>query len=156
MSDAIGVIDKLHRLGITLPAVSAPAASYLPAVQSGSIVYTSGQLPLVDGVSKYNGKLGKDVALEDGIGAAALCTVNGLAAVHGLVGLDRIVRVVKVTGFVSSAEEFTKQPQVINGASDLLVAVFGDAGRHARSAIGVAELPRGAAVEVEFVFEIDR
>ncbi|ANS31143.1 endoribonuclease [Rhodococcus opacus M213] len=155
MTDVRDIADRLHSLGITLPTVPTPVAAYLPAVRSGSYIYTSGQLPLVDGVCIYTGKVGGDVTVEHGMAAAKLCTVNGLAAVHDLVGLDRILRVVKMTGFVSSAEGFTKQSQVINGASDLLIDVFSEAGRHARSAIGVAELPRGSAVEAEFVFEIN-
>ncbi|MFD9669499.1 RidA family protein [Rhodococcus sp. NPDC059968] len=147
--------EKLPSLGIELPPVATPAAAYLPATQSGRYVYTSGQLPLVDGHATVTGKVGKDVAVEEAAVAARLCAVNGLAAVDALVGLDRILKVVKVVGFVASADGFSQQPQVINGASDLLIEVFGDAGRHARSAIGVAELPRGSAVEVEFVFELD-
>jgi len=113
------------------------------------------ELPLVDGHATVTGKVGNDVAVEEAAVAARLCAVNGLAAVDALVGLDRILKVVKVVGFVASADGFSQQPQVINGASDLLIEVFGDAGRHARSAIGVAELPRESAVEVEFVFELD-
>jgi len=147
--------EQLANLGIELPPVAIPAAAYLPATRSGRYVYTSGQLPLVDGRTTATGKLGKDVTVDEAAAAARLCAVNGLAAVNALVGLDRIAKVVKVVGFVASADGFSQQPQVINGASDLLIEVFGDAGRHARSAVGVAELPRGSAVEVEFIFELD-
>ncbi|ROZ46214.1 RidA family protein [Rhodococcus sp. WS3] len=147
--------DRLRDLDLSLPPVATPAGAYVPAVRTGNLVYTSGQLPLVDGVSTCTGKLGVDVSVEDAAAAARLCALNGLAAVDMLVGLDRVVRVVKIVGFVASGPGFTLQPQVINGASDLLLDVFGGAGRHARSAVGLAELPRGCAVEVEFVFEID-
>jgi enamine deaminase RidA (YjgF/YER057c/UK114 family) len=146
--------ERLRELGIALPTVPTPAAAYLPAVRTGNLVYTSGQLPLVDGVCTTVGKLGETVTVEQGADAARLCTLNGLAAVHALVGLDTVVRVVKVVGFVSSAAGFIQQPQVIDGSSKFLGEVFGEAGRHARSAVGLAELPRGSAVEVEFVFEV--
>lgn len=154
MNDASTWTARLAALDLTLPPVATPAGSYLPAVQTGSYVYTSGQLPLVDGTTTCIGKLGEGVSVEDAAQAARLCTLNGLAAVDALVGLDRIVRVVKVVGFVASGSGFSQQPQVINGASDLLAKIFGTAGQHARSAIGVAELPRNSAVEVEFVFEV--
>ncbi|TSD46854.1 RidA family protein [Rhodococcus sp. KBS0724] len=147
--------DRMRDLRLTLPPVATPAGAYVPAVRSGTLVYTSGQLPLVGGVSTCTGKVGEDVSVDDAVAAARLCALNGLAAVDMLVGLDRVVRVVKIVGFVASGRGFTLQPQVINGASDLLNEVFGEAGRHARSAVGLAELPRGCAVEVEFVFEID-
>ncbi|WP_327152094.1 RidA family protein [Nocardia sp. NBC_01329] len=146
--------ERLRELGIALPTVATPAAAYLPAVRTGNLVYTSGQLPLIDGVCTTVGKLGDTVTVDQGADAARLCTLNGLAAVHDLVGLDTVVRVVKVVGFVSSAAGFIQQPQVIDGSSKFLGEVFGEAGRHARSAVGLAELPRGSAVEVEFVFEV--
>ncbi|MBM4518230.1 RidA family protein [Prescottella equi] len=146
--------ERLHALGTELPPVAVPAAAYLPAVRTGDLVYTSGQLPLVDGTCTCTGKVGGNVSVADASAAARLCALNALAAVDDLVGIDNVVRAVKVVGFVASAEGFTQQPVVINGASDFLVEVFGDAGRHARSAIGLAELPRGSAVEVEFVFEV--
>ena len=146
MNDASTWTARLAALDLTLPPVATPAGSYLPAVQTGSYVYTSGQLPLVDGTTTCIGKLGEGVSVEDAAQAARLCTLNGLAAVDALVGLDRIVRVVKVVGFVASGSGFSQQPQVINGASDLLAEIFGTAGQHARSAIGVAELPRNSAV----------
>ena len=146
--------DKLAELGLALPPVAAPVAAYVPAVRAGSMVYTSGQLPIADGELRYRGKVGADVSVEDAKAAAALCALNCLAAVHDLVGLDSVVRVVKVTGFVASAPGFTDQPIVINGASELLGNVLGDAGVHARSAVGVAELPKDTPVEVELVAEV--
>ena len=145
---------KLAELGLALPAVTAPLAAYLPAVQSGDHVYVSGQLPMVDGKLAAAGKVGADVAPERAAELARQCALNALAAVDALVGLERVVKVVKVVGFVASADGFTGQPGVVNGASELLGAVFGEAGRHARSAVGVAELPLGAPVEVEVIFEI--
>jgi len=146
--------DKLAELGLALPPAAAPVAAYVPAVRSGSMVYTSGQLPIADGELRYRGKVGADVSVDDGKAAAALCALNCLAAVHDLVGLDSVVRVVKVTGFVASAPGFTDQPIVVNGASELLGNVLGDAGVHARSAVGVAELPKGTPVELELVAEV--
>lgn len=144
----------LDRLGLTLPAVAAPLAAYVPAVRSGSLVYTSGQLPSVDGVLTASGKVGAEVSTEEAVKAAQLCALNALAAVHDLVGLDAVVRIVKVVGFVASAPGYTDQPLVVNGASTLLGAVFADAGVHARSAVGVAELPKNAPVEVELIAEV--
>jgi enamine deaminase RidA (YjgF/YER057c/UK114 family) len=145
---------KLAELGLTLPAVTAPLAAYLPAVQSGDQVYVSGQLPMVGGQLAATGKVGAEVTEERAAELARQCALNALAAVDALVGLERVVKVVKVVGFVASAAGFTGQPGVINGASELFGAVFGEAGRHARSAVGVAELPLGAPVEVEVIFEI--
>ncbi|RMI29314.1 RidA family protein [Nocardia stercoris] len=145
---------NLDRLGLKLPEVAAPAGAYIPAVRSGSMVYTSGQLPFVDGALSVTGKVGADVSLETAKDAAAQCALNALAAVHGLVGLDEVVRIVKVVGFVASAPGFTDQPLVINGASELLGEIFGDAGVHARSAVGVFELPKGTPVEVELIAEV--
>jgi enamine deaminase RidA (YjgF/YER057c/UK114 family) len=145
---------QLADLGLTLPTVVAPLAAYMPAVQSGDHVYVSGQLPIVDGQLVVAGKVGADVAPERATELARQCALNALAAVDALVGLERVVKVVKVVGFVASAEGFTGQPAVVNGASELFGAVFGEAGRHARSAVGVAELPLGAPVEVEAIFEI--
>ncbi len=144
----------LAELGITLPAVPPPAGAYVPARRSGSHVFTAGQLPLVDGVLQGTGKVGAEVDTETAKGLARLCALNALAAVDALVGLDSVTAVVKVTGFVASAPGFTDQPAVLNGASELLGEVFGDAGVHARSAVGVAELPKGAPVEVEIVVEV--
>jgi enamine deaminase RidA (YjgF/YER057c/UK114 family) len=146
-------LDRLADLGIELPPVAAPLAAYVPAVRTGSLVYTAGQLPLVDGELLASGKVGGEVDPEQAVALARTCALNALAAVHSLVGLDAVVRVVKVVGFVASTPEFTGQPQVLNGASELLGQVFGDAGAHARSAVGVASLPRDAPVEVELIVE---
>ena len=145
---------RLVELGLTLPPVAAPLAAYVPAVRSGAQVFTSGQLPFVDGVLAATGKVGAQVSAEQGKELARTCALNALAAVHALVGIDSVVRVVKVVGYVASAEGFTGQPGVVNGASELLGEVFGEAGVHARSAVGVAELPLGSPVEVELVVEV--
>ncbi|MGB6179959.1 MAG: RidA family protein [Rhodococcus sp. (in: high G+C Gram-positive bacteria)] len=150
----MGVKDTLANLGYELPAVVPPVASYVPAVRSGNHVYTSGQLPMVDGTLVAVGKVGAEVSAEDATAAARTCALNALAAVDALVGIDNVVRIVKVVGFVASAPGFTGQPGVINGASNFLGEVFGDAGIHARSAVGVAELPLGAPVEVEMIVEV--
>ncbi|MCH1882229.1 RidA family protein [Agrococcus sp. ARC_14] len=148
----MSVAERLAALGITLPAVVPPVASYVPAVSTGGFVYTSGQLPMIDGAMPRTGKVGAEVSAEDAKADARQCALNGLAAIEAEIGsLDRITRIVKVVGFVASAEGFQGQPGVINGASDVLGEIFGDAGRHARSAVGVAELPLGAPVEVELV-----
>jgi enamine deaminase RidA (YjgF/YER057c/UK114 family) len=146
--------DRLTDLGLALPAMAPPAGAYVPAVQTGNHVYVSGQLPMVDGTLLATGKVGADVTAERAKELARQCALNGLAAIEALVGLDRVVRVVKVVGFVASAQGFTAQPGVINGASELFGAVFGEAGRHARSAVGVAELPLDAPVEVELIVEV--
>ncbi|MBW4719759.1 RidA family protein [Saccharothrix obliqua] len=145
---------RLAELGVELPEVAAPVAAYVPAVRSGSLVHTSGQLPFVGGVLAATGKVGADVDPEAAKGHARTCALNALAAVHALVGLDSVVRVVKLTGYVASAEGFTGQPGVVNGASELLGEVFGPAGAHARAAVGVAELPLGAPVEVDLIVEV--
>ncbi|MFG1799290.1 RidA family protein [Micromonospora carbonacea] len=145
---------KLAELGLTLPDVVPPVASYVPAVQSGQHVFVSGQLPMADGKLLATGKVGAGVSAEQAKDLAQRCALNGLAAVDALVGLENVVKVVKVTGFVASAPGFTGQPGVINGASDLFGAVFGEAGRHARSAVGVSELPLDAPVEVELIVEV--
>jgi enamine deaminase RidA (YjgF/YER057c/UK114 family) len=148
------VFTRLEELGLKLPDVVPPVAAYVPAVRSGSHVYVSGQLPIVDGKLMETGKVGAGVSAERAKELAARCALNAMAAIHGLVGLDKVARVVKLTGFVASAPGFTGQPGVINGASELFGAVFGDAGKHARSAVGVSELPLGAPVEVEVIVEI--
>jgi enamine deaminase RidA (YjgF/YER057c/UK114 family) len=145
---------KLAALGLALPKVAPPVAAYVPAIRSGNYVYVSGQLPMVDGALLATGKVGADVSPEDAKELAARCALNALAAIDELVGLGSVVQVVKLTGFVASAVGFTGQPAVINGASELFGEVFGDAGRHARSAVGVAELPLGAPVEVDVVVEV--
>lgn len=145
---------RLAALGLTLPKVVAPVAAYVPAVRTGSHVYVSGQLPMVDGALPVTGKVGAEVSPEQARELAARCALNALAAVDDLVGLAAVTRVVKVTGFVASAPGFQGQPGVVNGASELFIEVFGEAGRHARSAVGVAELPLGAPVEVEVIVEV--
>jgi enamine deaminase RidA (YjgF/YER057c/UK114 family) len=145
---------RLIALGLVLPPVAAPAGMYLPAVRSGSLLFTAGQLPLVDGMLAATGKLGAEIDPVRGHELARTCALNALAAVDALVGLDAVVRMVKLVGFVASAPGFTDQPVVINGASELLGEVFGAAGTHARSAVGVAELPMGAPVEIELVVEV--
>ncbi len=146
--------DRLAELGLTIPTVAKPVAAYIPAVTTGNLVYTSGQLPFVDGALPATGKVGADVDADAANALARHCVLNGLAAARTAIGsLDRITRVVKVVGFVASDPSFTGQPGVINGASDLLKEIFGDAGQHARSAVGVAVLPLDSPVEVEFVFE---
>ena len=139
---------------LVLPQVVAPLASYVPAVRTGNLVYTAGQLPLEDGKLAHTGKVGAEVDPEDGKALARICVLNALAAVDALVGIDAVSRVVKVVGFVASAPGFNGQPNVINGASDLLAEVFGDKGAHARSAVGVSELPLDAPVEVELIVEV--
>lgn len=148
----MSIEQRLSELGITLPTVVPPVASYVPAVSHGGFAYTSGQLPMVDGAMPRTGKVGGEVSAEDAKADARQCALNALAAIDAEIGsLDRITRIVKVVGFVNSAEGFTGQPGVVNGASDVLGEIFGDAGRHARSAVGVAELPLGAPVEVELI-----
>ncbi|WP_028280441.1 RidA family protein [Arthrobacter sp. H5] len=148
------VESRLLELGITLPEVVQPIATYVPAVVSGNYVYTSGQLPIINGELSASGKVGSDISPEDAKEYAATCAVNALAAIKSQIGdLDRISRIVKVVGFVASDPAFTGQPGVINGASELLGKVLGEAGAHARSAVGVAVLPRNAPVEVEVIAE---
>jgi len=146
--------EKLRELGITLPPVPKPAGAYIPARRTGNLVFTAGQIPLVDGKVAATGKVGAEIDPDEAEQLARTCALNGLAAVDELVGLDNVVGVIKVVGFVASAPGFTGQPGVINGASDLLGEVFGEAGQHARSAVGVAELPRGVPVEVELMVEV--
>jgi enamine deaminase RidA (YjgF/YER057c/UK114 family) len=145
---------RLAELGIRLPPVAAPVASYVPAVRSGSLVFTSGQLPFIDGGLRRTGKVGGAVEAEEAAADAKLCALNALAAIDDLVGLDSVARVVRVVGYVASAEGFSGQPRVVNGASELLGKIFGPAGEHARSAIGVAELPMNSPVEVELTVEL--
>lgn len=150
----MAIADRLAELGLELPAVAAPAGAYIPAVVTGSYVYTAGQLPFTDGALPATGKVGAAVTAEDAKAYAATSALNALAAVADAIGsLDRVTRVVKVVGFVASDPSFTGQPGVINGASELIGEVFGEAGRHARSAVGVAVLPMDSPVEVELVVE---
>ena len=147
-------LQRLTELGIELPPVVAPLAAYVPATRTGNLVYTAGQLPIADGELLATGKVGAEVTPEQAKELARISGLNALAAVHTLVGIDAVVKVVKVVGFVASAPGFAGQPGVINGASELFGEVFGDAGVHARSAVGVSELPRNAPVEVEIIVEV--
>jgi enamine deaminase RidA (YjgF/YER057c/UK114 family) len=150
-----GPAERLAALGLTLPPVAAPVAAYVPAVRTGRYVYTSGQLPTVDGKLPAVGKVGDAVSAQDAAGMARTCALNALAAAASAAGgLEAIRRIVKVTGFVASAPGFGAQAQVINGASELLIEVFGEDGKHSRSAVGVAELPLNAPVEVELIAEV--
>jgi enamine deaminase RidA (YjgF/YER057c/UK114 family) len=146
------ITERLTELGLELPAVAAPVAAYVPAVVQGNLVYTSGQLPFVNGSLPATGKVGAAVSAEDAQSYAKICALNALAAAESVIGsLDRVTQVVKVTGFVASDPDFTGQPAVINGASTVLGDIFGDAGIHSRSAVGVAVLPMDAPVEVELI-----
>ncbi|MEP6463922.1 MAG: RidA family protein [Frankiaceae bacterium] len=147
--------QRLAELGLTLPEVARPVAAYVPAVRSGALVWTSGQLPFVHGTLAATGKVGAEVDPAEAVELARICALNALAAISAEVGdLAAVRRIVKVVGYVASAPDFSGQPQVINGASDLLGQVFGDAGAHARSAVGVAVLPLDAPVELEIVAEV--
>jgi enamine deaminase RidA (YjgF/YER057c/UK114 family) len=146
--------ERLAELGIILPAVAKPLAAYVPAVRTGALVYTSGQLPLQAGDLTHIGKVGAEVTPEQAKVAARTCALNALAAIDALVGIDAVIRIVKVVGFVASAPGFNGQPGVVNGASEVLGELFGDAGAHARSAVGVSELPLDAPVEVELIVEV--
>ncbi len=147
--------ERLAALGLQLPVVTPPLAAYVPAVHTGQYVYTAGQLPLVDGALLMTGKVGADVGVAEAAALARVCALNALAAVASVSGgLAAVERVVKVTGFVASTPDFTQQAQVVNGASELLLEVFGDAGRHARSAVGMAVLPLDAPVEVELIVQV--
>lgn len=145
---------RLTELGLALPEVAAPVAAYVPAVRAGDQVWTSGQLPFVSGALPATGKVGAEVSQEDAYQYARQAALNAIAAVDALVGLDNVERVLKVVGFVASDPSFSGQPAVINGASELIQEVFGDAGEHARSAVGVAVLPLDAPVEVELVVQV--
>jgi enamine deaminase RidA (YjgF/YER057c/UK114 family) len=148
--------ERLAELGLTLPTASAPLAAYVPTVRTGPYVYVSGQLPLIDGQLVATGKVGAEIAPEQAKEMAEACALNALAAVRSELGaLSAVRRIVKVVGFVASAPDFSGQPEVVNGASELFTEVFGDAGRHARSAVGVAVLPRNAPVEVEVIVEVE-
>lgn len=148
--------QKIQELGLTLPPVAAPAGAYLPAIISGNLVFTAGQIPLVDGKLMATGKIGAELTAEQGKEIAQRCALNAVAAVKSVIGdLDRITRIVKVVGFVASTPDFTAQPTVINGASEFLQEVFGEIGKHARSAVGVAALPLDAPVEIELIVEFE-
>ena len=149
------VEQRLKELGITLPTAPKPVANYLPAVRAGELLFTSGVLPMKDGTLAYEGKLGKELSVELGQEAARLAALNALAVVKQELGsLDNVARVVRLTGHVASAPGFVQQPAVLNGASDLLVAIFGEAGRHTRAALGAAELPLGSPIELELIVQI--
>lgn len=152
----MSAVSRLAELGITLPTPPAPVASYVPYTFSGDQLFISGQIPLKDGKPQFIGKVGADITLEDAQAAARLCAVNILAQLNAAVdgNLDRVVRCLKLGVFVNAVPDFGQQPEVANGASDLMVAVFGNAGKHARAAVGVGSLPRGVAVEVDAVFQI--
>jgi enamine deaminase RidA (YjgF/YER057c/UK114 family) len=146
--------ERLRELGITLPTVNAPAGAYIPAKRTGDLVFTAGQVPMVDGKIAATGKVGAEIDVAQAADLARTCALSALAAVDALVGIDAVSGVVKVVGFVASAPGFTGQPEVINGASDVLGEIFGASGAHARSAVGVFELPRGVPVEVELVVQV--
>lgn len=148
------VADRLAELGLVLPAVAKPLAAYVPAVITGNLVYTAGQLPFVDGVLPKTGKFGAELTVDDGAALTQQSALNALAAVESVIGsLDRVTRIVKVVAFVASTPDFTAQPAVANGASEILGEIFGDAGIHARSAVGVSSLPIDSPVEVELIVE---
>lgn len=151
------IAARLKELNITLPNAAAPAANYVPFVRSGNLLFIAGQITIENGDVKYLGKLGRDFTTEQGKAAARLCGLNIIAQAASALGgdLDRVRQCVKVGGFVNCTDTFIEQPQVVNGASDLMVEVFGDAGRHARFAVGANSLPRGVAVEVDAIFEVD-
>ena len=152
----MSVEQRLSELGIELPAVATPAGAYVPAVISGNLVFTAGQIPLIDGKLMAEGKVGAEISPELGREIARRCALNAIAAVKSVIGdLNRVKKVVKVVGFVASVPEFTGQPGVLNGASELLEQVFGEVGIHARSAVGVAALPLNAPVEVELIVEFE-
>lgn len=147
--------DKIKALGFTLPEAPKPLAAYVPALLAGEFVFTAGQLPISKGQLKYTGKLGREVSEEEGIKAAEICALNCLSAVKGVIGeLSRIEQIIKLTVFVNSAEGFTNQPVIANGASELMEKIFGKNGSHARSAVGVNELPKNAPVEIEMIVKV--
>ncbi|HSA05565.1 MAG TPA: RidA family protein [Candidatus Gastranaerophilales bacterium] len=149
------IAKKIKELGYELPGVSVPVASYIPAVRIGNLIYTSGSLPIKDGKLIYTGKIGEGFNSEQyGYKASELCILNALSVINDLAGLDNVKQIIKLTGFVNSSDTFTGQPKVINGASDLLVKIFEDRGKHARSAVGAVSLPLGASVELELIVEI--
>jgi enamine deaminase RidA (YjgF/YER057c/UK114 family) len=149
------VEDRLKSLGMILPEVPAPLAAYVPAKKIGQVIFTAGQLPLLKGELICKGLLGQDVDVEQAYQAARICTLNALAAIKGVVkDLDQVVQVIRVVGYVASTSNFTQQPAIVNGASELLLEIFGEVGKHARSAVGVASLPLNASVEIELTVEV--
>ena len=153
----MGAVEmKLNQLGLNLPDAPKPVAAYIPAKQTGNLVFTAGQLPMVNGELISKGLLGQDVEIDEAKKAARICTLNALAAIKGVIGdLDRIKQIVRVVGYVGSVPTFTQQPAVVNGASELLLEIFGENGKHARSAVGMAVLPLNASVEIELTVEIE-
>ena len=153
----MGAVEmKLNQLGLNLPDAPKPVAAYIPAKQTGNLVFTAGQLPMVSGELISKGLLGQDVEIDEANKAAKICTLNALAAIKGVIGdLDRIKQIVRVVGYVASVPTFTQQPAVVNGASELLLEIFGDYGKHARSAVGMAVLPLNASVEIELTVEVE-
>ena len=150
------VESRINELNISLPEAPKPVAAYIPAKQTGKLVFTAGQLPMVNGELFSKGLLGQDVEIDDAKKAARICTLNALAAIKGVIGdLDRIKQIVRVVGYVASVPTFTQQPAVVNGASELLLEIFGEAGKHARSAVGMAVLPLNASVEIELTVEVE-
>jgi enamine deaminase RidA (YjgF/YER057c/UK114 family) len=149
------VEDRIISLGLVLPEVPAPLAAYIPAKKTGQVIFTAGQLPLLKGELICKGLLGQDVDVEQAYQAARICTLNALAAIKGVVkDLDQVAQVVRVVGYVASTSTFTQQPAIVNGASELLLEIFGEVGKHARSAVGVASLPLNASVEIELTVEV--
>jgi len=151
----IMIEEKLNELGFQIPEAPKPLASYIPVTRTGNLVFTAGQIPLKDGILNHEGKVGREVSLENAVKAAELCTINCLSVIKSEIGsLDNIRKIIKVTVFVNSADGFTDQPKVANGASDLLVKIFGDYGKHVRSAVGTNELPINSSVEIEMIVEV--
>ena len=147
---------KIGQIGLNLPDIPIPLAAYIPAKQTGNLVFTAGQLPMVNGELITKGLLGQGIEIEDAKNAARICTLNALAAIKGVIGdLDRIKQVVRVVGYVASVPTFTQQPAIVNGASELLLEIFGEKGKHARSAVGMAVLPLNASVEIELTVEVE-
>lgn len=148
------ISERLRELGLELPVLPAPRFNYVPGVRTGNLVFASGQTPTIDGRTVYRGRLGAEIDIGTGQAAARLAALNVLGGLEAVVGLERVVRVVRLTGYVASADGFVEQPTVVNGASDLVVGVMGEIGRHARVAIGVSWLPDGAPVEIEIIAEV--
>jgi enamine deaminase RidA (YjgF/YER057c/UK114 family) len=148
------ILEKIKELGFELPEAPKPVASYIPCVRCGNLLFTSGVLPMLKGELLYKGKIDNKYSVEDGYKAAQICLLNALSIINDNAGLDNVVKIVKLTGYVNSSEGFTDQPKVINGASDLLVEIFGEKGKHARSAVGVCELPLNASTELDLIVEI--
>lgn len=149
----MNIESRLAQLGLTLPEAPSPLAAYVPAVRTGDLIFVSGQVPLIQGKLQFKGRCGDELMIEDAKEAARTAVLNALAVVKSQVPLDEVVRIVKVTGFVASTPDFFDHPQVVNGASELLVEIFGDAGRHSRAAVGVSALPLGAPVEIEMIVQ---